>query len=73
MGVVVRAVAIFVEVLILAAVILSLLWAVRLILFDLWLGPKYKSIATMLLVTIGVVVVVFFVAHLTAFYPSLPG
>ena len=49
---------------------LSLLWGVRLVLFDLWLGPKYKNIATLLLVTVGGVVVVFFIAHLTAFYPG---
>ena len=69
-GVVARALAIFVEVVILAAIMLSLLWAVRLVLFDLWLGPKYKNIATMLLVTVGGIVVVFFIAHLTAFYPG---
>jgi hypothetical protein len=65
-----RAAAILVEVVILAAIMLSLLWAVRLVLFDLWLGPKYRSIATLLLVTVGCVVVVFFIAHLTAFYPG---
>ncbi len=69
-GVVVRAAAILVEVVILAAIMLSLLWGVRLVLFDLWLGPKYKNIATLLLVTVGGVVVVFFIAHLTAFYPG---
>ncbi len=67
----VRAIAIAVEVLILATIIFSLFWAVRLILFDLVLGPKYKGIITVLLVAVGAVSVVFLIAHLTSFYPSL--
>ncbi len=66
-----RAIAIAVEFLILATIIFSLLWAVRLTLFDLLLGPRYKAVITMLLVAAGVVSVVFFIAHLTSFYPSL--
>jgi hypothetical protein len=66
-----RAIAIAVEVLILATVMFSLLWAVRLTIFDLGLGQKYKGIRTMLLVAVGVSSVVFFIAHLTSFYPSV--
>ena len=68
-----RAIAIILEVLALAAMMFALLWAVRLILFDLVLGPRYKKVITMLLVAVGGVVVIFFIGHLTAFYPTLPG
>ncbi|OGO38134.1 MAG: hypothetical protein A2147_02960 [Chloroflexi bacterium RBG_16_57_8] len=68
-----RAIAIAVEVLILAAIMFSLLWGVRLILFDLFLGPKYKKMITLALVAVGGLSVVFFIGHLTAFYPALPG
>jgi hypothetical protein len=66
-----RAIAIAIEVLILAGIIFVLLWAVRLTIFDLGLGKKYKNIITMFLVALGVVCVVFFISHLTSFYPTI--
>ena len=66
-----RAISIAIEVLILAGIIFALLWAVRLTIFDLGLGKKYKNIITMFLVAIGVVCVVFIIAHLTSFYPTI--
>jgi len=66
-----RALAILIEILILGGIIFSLLWAVRLILFDLLLGPRYKGIITMLLVAVGAVCIIFFISHLTSFYPTL--
>lgn len=71
MDVLLRTIAIFIEVLILALVIYALLNGVRLILFDLGLGQKYKQVVAMALVTVGCILVVFFIAHLTAFYPAL--
>lgn len=68
-----RALAVAVEVLILAVVMCSLLWGVRLILFDLLLAPRYKKLITMLLVAVGALSVIFFIGHLTAFYPALSG
>jgi succinate dehydrogenase/fumarate reductase cytochrome b subunit len=68
-----RAFAIIIELLILAAITFCLLWGVRLILFDLLLGPRYKKVITMLLAAVGGVLLVFFIGHLTAFYPALPG
>jgi hypothetical protein len=68
-----RAIGIAIEVLILAGVIFALLQAVRLTIFDLGLGKKYKNIITMFLVVIGIVCVVFFITHLISFYPTLPG
>ena len=71
MDVVLRTLAIFIEVLILAAIIFCLLAGVWLTLFDLGLGPKYKKILAMALVVAGCIVMVFFIAHLTAFYPAI--
>ncbi len=65
-----RAVAIFVELIILAAAILSLLWAARLTLFDLWLAPKYRPMVTIALTAIGCLLMVFLIAHLISFYPT---
>ncbi len=71
MDVLLRTIAIFVEVLILAAIIYCLLTGARLTIFDLGLGPKYKKVVTMALVVAGCIVVVFFIAHLTSFYPTI--
>jgi len=71
MDVLLRTIAIFIEVLILALVIYALLNGVRLILFDLGLGFKYGKAVAMMLVTVGCILVVFFIAHLTTFYPAL--
>ena len=71
MDILLRTIAIFIEVVILAAIILCLLVGARLTVFDLGLGPKYKRVVTMALVMAGCIVVVFFIAHLTAFYPAI--
>jgi len=71
MDIFLRAVAILIEVVILAAVMYALLKGVKLIVFDLGLGAKYKKIITMALITVGGISVIFFIAHLTSFYPSL--
>ena len=68
-----RVIAILVEVLILASVISVLIFGVRLTIFDLGLDAKYKKVASMALILAGGMVLVFFIAHLTAFYPGLPG
>ncbi len=73
MDVLLRAVAIFVEVAILAAIIYALATGARLTVFDLGLGLKYKKFVTVVLVTVGSMVVVFFIAHLIFLYPAVPG
>ncbi len=57
-----RTVAIIVEVTILGVIISSLLFGVRLIIFDLGIGPKYKKIVTMALVLAGTISIFFFIA-----------
>ena len=71
MDVFLRTVAIFIEVAILAAIIYVLLTGVRLTVFDLGLGAKYKKVVAGALVLAGCLVVVFFIAHLISFYPTI--
>ena len=71
MDVLLRAIAIFIEVLLLASIMYVLLTGVRLTIFDLGLGPRYKKVVAMVLVMAGGILVVFFIAHLTTFYPAL--
>ena len=71
MDVLLRAIAIFIEVAILAAIIYVLLTGVRLIIFDLGIGPRYKKIVAMALIMAGCLMVVFFIAHLTFLYPII--
>ena len=71
MDVLLRVIAILVEVLILASVMYILAAGVRLIVFDLGLGAKYNRVVVMVLIAAGCMTVVFFVAHLTSFYPTI--
>lgn len=66
-----RVLAIIVEVLILAALIYALLRGVQLTVFDLGLEPKYKKIVVLALVLAGSAALVFFIAHLISFYPTI--
>ena len=71
MDVLLRAIAISIEVLLLASIVYVLLTGVRLTIFDLGLRPTYKKVVGMVLVMAGGILVVFFIAHLTAFYPTI--
>ncbi|MFC1873873.1 hypothetical protein ACFLYX_01065 [Chloroflexota bacterium] len=69
MDIFLRVVAIFVEVVILAGVMYALLTGVKLTALDLGVGERYKRMMTLLLGVVGLIVIVFFIVHLTAFYP----
>jgi Na+/H+ antiporter NhaA len=71
MDIFLRTVAIFIEVLLLAGIMFSMLLGVKLILVDLGLGPKYKKMITIALLAGGVISLVFFISHLTTFYPTV--
>ncbi len=71
MDVLLRVIAIFFEVVLLAVIIYVMLNSVRLTVFDLGIGPKYSKAVTMALIAAGILMVVFFIAHLTAFYPEI--
>lgn len=65
----IRTIAIIIEVLILLVIAYVILNGVRLIVFDLGIKAKYNKIITTALVTVGFILLIFFVAHLTTFYP----
>ena len=72
MDVFVRAIAIFLEVLVLAALIYCFLNAVRLIVFDFGIKKeKFNKVLVMGLLAIGGVLVAFFATHLVTLYPRL--
>jgi len=71
MDILVRTIAIILEVLLLAAIAYSVLNGVRLTAFDLGIGPKYSKAIVMALLAVGFIVLIFFIAHLTAFYPAI--
>lgn len=71
MDIFLRVIAIFVEVAILAAIMYVLLTGARLTIFDLGLGERYRKVVAMVLILAGCLVVIFFIAHLTSFYPLI--
>ena len=72
MDVFIRTVAIILEVLVLAGIIFCILWGVKLILAEFGVGSKYNRAILMALSVVGALLVIFFVTHLTAFYPTYP-
>ena len=71
MDILIRVIAIIIEVSILIAIFYSLLNGVRLTIFDFGLGDRYKKMVTMALVIVGSIVAVFFISHLTLLYPTI--
>ena len=66
-----RTIAILLEVSILAIIMYVLLKGAWLASFDLGLGSKYKKILVRFLIFIGFAALVFFIAHLISFYPTI--
>ena len=66
-----RTIAIIIEVLILAAITYAVFGGARITAFDLGLKPKYGKVIVLMLLAIGFIVVIFFIAHLTQFYPAV--
>ncbi len=71
MDVFLRAIAISIEVILLAGLFGCILFGVWLAVFDLGIEPKYGKAIAMALVAIGGIIVVFFISHLIAFYPTI--
>ncbi len=63
--------AIVVEVIVLMGVITSLFLGVKLSALDFGMGEKYQKFIDWVFVIMGCLALVFFVAHLVAFYPRL--
>ena len=71
MDILLRVIAIFIEVVILGAIIYTLLTGARLTIFDLGLKLNYQKMIAVALIVVGCIAVLFFAAHLTTFYPTL--
>ena len=71
MDIFLRTIAIIIEVLILAVIAYVVLNGVRLSAFDLGIGPKYSKAIAMMLIAVGFIIMIFFIAHLTTFYPAI--
>ena len=66
-----RPVTIVVEVIILMGVIYSLFLGVKLSALDFGLGEKYQRFVDWVFMIVGCLALIFFVAHLFAFYPRI--
>jgi len=73
MDILTRTIAIIIEVLILASIAYSILAGVRLAALDLGVGTRYSKILAAVMIFVGTLVVIFFIAHLTSFYPGARG
>jgi len=71
MDIFLRTIAIIIEVLILAAITYAVFNGVRLTASDLGIGPKYGKAVILALLAVGFIVFIFFIAHLTTFYPAI--
>lgn len=65
-----RIAAIIFEVALLALIAFAMLRGAGLAIYDLNLPARYRKAVALGLVAVGVVSVVFFISHLTAFYPG---
>jgi len=71
MDIFLRTIAIIIEVLILASITYAVFNGVRLTASDLGIGPKYGKAIVLALLAVGFIVLIFFIAHLTTFYPAV--
>ncbi len=72
MEVIVRVIAIFIEVVILAVLAFCFLDAVRLIAYDFGVSrTKFNKILVTVLLAVGGVLVTFFISHLITLYPGV--
>ena len=65
-----RAIAVFLEVMVLTGIIYCMLSGVRLAALDFGIASKYSRPIVMFLAAAGSILVVFFASHLSVFYPS---
>ncbi|OGO08370.1 MAG: hypothetical protein A2Y61_04400 [Chloroflexi bacterium RBG_13_60_13] len=72
MDIFIRTAAIILEVLVLAGIVGCILWCMKLILAEFGVDSKYNRAILMALTVVGALLVIFFITHLTAFYPTYP-
>lgn len=68
-----RVAAVLLEVLVLAGMMFCIFWGVKLLLVDLGINSKYSKAIIIALSVFFVLFVVFFIMHLTSFYPVYHG
>ena len=71
MAIFLNVIAIVLEVSILAAIVGCMLAGAGLAIFDLGINARYKKMVAIALLLVGGAVVIFFIAHLTSFYPTV--
>jgi hypothetical protein len=71
MDIFLRIVAIIIEVLILGVIAYAVLNGAKLTIFDLGVRAKYGRVVSMALIVVGIILLIFFIAHLTTFYPAI--
>jgi len=71
MEVLLRTIAILIELSVLIALLYHVLNGVRLMLFDQGVKAKYARIVVMALIAMGGLIVAFLIPHLITFYPGL--
>jgi uncharacterized membrane protein len=72
MEIFIRAIAVIVELAILMAVIYSIFAGMKFTIFDFGLNQKYYKFIKLVMMIMGCIALVFFVAHLITFYPRMP-
>jgi len=68
-----RVVAVLLEVSVLSIMILCMLWGLKLLLVELGVDKKYDRAIFMALATLLGIATLFFIMHLSAFYPAFSG
>lgn len=71
MDILLRTVAVILEVVLLAAIAWAVLNGVRLAALDLGIKPRYNKLMLVAFFTFGLLMVVFFISHLISFYPEI--
>ena len=66
-----RTLAIIIEALILLVIFYSVAKGAKLTIFDLGLKGKYRAVINLVLISLGVIFLVFLIAHLATFYPAV--
>ena len=71
MDVVLRTIAIIIEVIILVGIVYVVFNGARLAALDLGIKAKYNKVIIMAFLAVAAIVIVFFIAHLATFYPVI--
>lgn len=71
MDVLLRTIAIIIEVLIIGAVFYHILAGVRILLLEVGVKAKHSKIITLALLAVGTLLGTFFISHLITFYPTV--